>query len=210
MGYHRAGFDVTGVDIAPQPRYPFTFHQADAMTYELDGFDAIHASPVCSRFTVGRNMWAGRLPDDRHTDTLTPMRARLIEHGAPWVIENVPGAPMRRDVVLCGSQFGLGVRRHRWFEMSWPYFALLPPCSHPRETIVSVFGGGALGPTPRGGRSVDGKHTTMQSRRHVTHDVASAAMGIDWMSRDELSLSIPPAYTEHIGRQLIGAIRAVA
>jgi DNA (cytosine-5)-methyltransferase 1 len=202
VGYHRAGFDVVGVDIAPQPNYPFEFHQADALTFPLDGYDAIHASPVCSLFTVGRNMWKGRLPDDRHVDLLTPTRARLVDQPALWIIENVPGAPMRRDLQLCGSQFGLGVRRHRWFEFSVALFALIHPCSHHYE-IVSVFGGGALSATPRGGSRPGGIHRTMQSRRHVAHVVASQAMGIDWMTRDELSQAIPPAYTEFIGGQLL-------
>lgn len=202
MGYHRAGFEVVGVDLEPQPHYPFEFHQADALEYPLDGFDAIHASPPCQAHTVGRNMWAGRLPDDRHTDLLTPMRARLETTTVPWIIENVPGAPMRADVTLCGSQFGLGVIRHRLFECSWPYFALLPPCWHGYYT-ASVFGGGALSPTPRGGRNrLDGTHSVMQHRVHVAHTEASAAMGIEWMTRDELSQAIPPAYTEHLGREL--------
>src|SRR5436190_10694798 len=134
VGYHRAGFDVVGVDIAPQPHYPYRFIQYDALDYLrelLPGkVDAIHASPPCKAFNAGKNMWAGRLPNDRHADLLTPTRIRLLEQAAPWIIENTPGAPMRVDVTLCGSMFGLGVIRHRLFEMSWPYFALLPPCCH--------------------------------------------------------------------------------
>jgi DNA (cytosine-5)-methyltransferase 1 len=204
VGYARAGFEVHGVDVNPQPRYPYEFHQADAMTYPLDGFDVIHASPPCKAFNAGRNMWKGRLPDDRHTDLLTPTRARLLQQPTPWIIENTPGAPMRRDVVLCGSMFGLGVIRHRWFEVSWAWFDLLPPCDHSYYT-ASVFGGGAL--SPPGGSSVNGRHTVMQQRKHVAHTEAAAAMGIDWMTRDELSQAIPPAYTEYIGGQLIDQIR---
>ena len=172
----------------------------------MDGYDAIHASPPCKAFNAGRNMWKGRLPDDRHTDLLTPTRTRLLEQPAPWIIENTPGAPMRADLTLCGSMFGLGVIRHRLFEMSWPYFALLSPCCH-AHYIASVFGGSALSPTPRraGGR-INGRHSMMQSRHHIAHTVASAAMGIDWMTRDELSQAIPPAYTQHIGEQLIANI----
>jgi DNA (cytosine-5)-methyltransferase 1 len=206
VGYHRAGFDVVGVDIEPQPRYPYEFHQADALTFPLDGFDVIHASPVCKAHTVGRNMWKGRLPDDRHPDLLTPTRARLLEQDAPWVIENVPGAPMRPDIELCGSMFGLGVRRHRWFELSFAPTVLLTPCRHDQE-IISVFGGGALSATPRGGKRAD---YVMQRRVHVAHSQAEWAMGIDWMTRDELSQAIPPAYTEYIGAQLLAHLEAVA
>lgn len=108
MGYHQAGFDVVGVDINPQPDYPFEFHQADAMEFPLDGFDAIHASPPCQVFTALKTMHnAGE-----HFDLLTPMRARLKEWGGPYVIENVPGAPMQDHVTLCGSSFGLGVKKY--------------------------------------------------------------------------------------------------
>jgi DNA (cytosine-5)-methyltransferase 1 len=205
VGYHRAGFDVIGVDLAPQPRYPFRFVQADALTFPLDGFDAIHASPPCKAFNAGKNMWAGRLPEDRHADLLTPTRARLEAQPAPWIIENTPGAPMRADVTLCGSMFGLGVIRHRLFEMSWPYFDLLSPCCHAYYT-ASVFGGGALSPTPRGGANRRDGHTVMQRRVHVAHAEASQAMGIDWMTRDELAQAIPPAYTEYIGRTMINRL----
>lgn len=209
MGYHRAGFEVVGVDINPQPHYPFEFIQADAMTYPLDDYDVIHASPPCKLFNAGRHMWKGRLPDDRHTDLLTPTRPRLLQQPAPWIIENVPGAPMRRDIILCGSMFGLGVIRHRWFEVSWAWFNLLPPCDHSYYT-VSVFGGGALSRTPPGGSSVSGRHTVMQKRHHVPHTEATAAMGIDWMNRDELSQAISPAYTQYIGTQLLEMMREAA
>ena len=209
VGYHRAGFDVVGVDIKPQPRYPFEFHEGDALTWPLDGFDAIHASPPCKAFNAGKNMWAGRLPDDRHSDLLTPTRKRLLKQSAPWVIENTPGAPMRPDLLLCGSMFGLGVIRHRLFEVSWPCFTLVPPCDHSHYT-VSVFGGGALSRSPRGRRNDAEGHTHMQGRVHVAHELAKAAMGIDWMVRDELSQAIPPAYTEHIGGFLLDHLKAAA
>lgn len=185
MGYHRAGFDVVGVDIRPQKNYPFEFHQADAMTYPLDGFDVIHASPPCQAFTTARVIHG-----NDHPDLLTPTRERLLAHGGVWVIENVPGAPMRRDVILCGSQFPpLRVRRHRWFELSHPIFDLMAPCWH-KKTDVSVFGHGG----------------------HVYHGVADwrEAMGIDWMTRDELAQAIPPAYTEWIGRRLIERLEVAA
>jgi DNA (cytosine-5)-methyltransferase 1 len=183
MGYHRAGFDVVGVDIEPHPDYPFEFHEADAMTFPLDGFDVIHASPPCQAFTV-----AGVINgNSHHQDLLTPTRERLIEHGAPWVIENVPGAPMRKDLVLCGTMFGFRSKhgqliRHRWFEFGQDFFALVPPCNHQGPT-VSVFGHGG----------------------HVYHGVDDwrEVMGIDWMKRDDLAQAIPPAYTEFVGQQLL-------
>ncbi len=184
-GYRRAGFtEIVGVDHKPQPHYPFDFVQADVMTYLLDGFDVIHASPPCQAFTKARVIHGVS-----HTDLLTPMRKRLAAQATPWVIENVPGAPMRRDFVLCGSMFGLwasGGRliRHRWFELSPPpaSLTLLPPCDH-SGPIVSVFGHGGT----------------------VYHGVDDwrSVMGIDWMTRDELAQSIPPAYTEYIGRRLL-------
>jgi DNA (cytosine-5)-methyltransferase 1 len=192
MGYHRAGFEVVGVDIEPQPHYPFEFHQADAMTYPLNGFDAIHASPPCQAYSAGRNIWKGRLPENRHPDLVDATRQRLVESGRPYVIENVVGAPLTNYVVLCGDMFGLGVKRHRLFETSFMIWAP-PKCrpSHP-DFFVSVFGGGAK--AKRTGRGFP--------KTNVVHAEASRAMGIDWMTRDELSQAIPPVYTEWIGHHL--------
>lgn len=183
MGYHRAGFEVVGVDIEPQKNFPFEFIQADAMTFPLDGFDVVHASPPCQAFTCARSIHK-RI----HPDLLTPIRERLKEWGGTWVIENVPGAPMRQDLCLCGSFFPeLRVRRHRYFEFDVPRTFETPPHDHSRP-IVSVFGHGG----------------------HVYHGVADwrAAMGIDWMTRDELAQAIPPAYTEFIGNRLVVLTRA--
>lgn len=155
MGYHRAGFEVTGMDIDPQPNYPFAFHQGDVMSITDSGwkviaetYDAIHASPPCQAYSAGKNMWKGRLPDDRHPDLVDATRDRLIATGKPYVIENVEGAPLTNYVVLCGDMFGLGVKRHRLFETS--FFIWNPPtcrADHP-DFFVSVFGGGALSRTP--------------------------------------------------------------
>lgn len=191
MGYHRAGFDVVGVDIEPQPRYPFTFHQADAMTYPLDGYDAIHASPPCQAYS--QSALSQRNAGVKYPDLLAATRDRLAETGVPWVIENVPGAPMRADLMLCGCQVGLPLRRVRWFETSWYAFELMSPHFHP-EPVVSVVGHG----TPSWVRAALGYNPTIQQYR--------AAMGIDWMNRGELSLSIPPAYTERVGAQLMDAL----
>jgi DNA (cytosine-5)-methyltransferase 1 len=185
MGYHRAGFDVIGVDLNPQPRYPFEFHQADAMTYPLGGFDAIHASPPCQAFSVATQHARGD-----HADLLTPTRDRLLRQDAPWVIENVPGAPLRVDVKLCGCMFGLGrLRRERWFETSWRMFDMRPPCHHPEPAITITTKG--------------------QPNRTGYADEAAAALGIDWMNMRERGLAIPPAYTEHIGSALMETLPRV-
>ena len=195
MGYYRAGFDVTGVDIERQPRYPFTFVQADAMTFPLDGFDAIHASPPCqdhSRSHKPREHGTGWM--------LAAARERLKAQGTPWIIENVPGAPMRVDYRLCGCMFGLRIAgrmmlaRDRWFETSWAGYDFRPPCMHDLP-IVTVSGTGA-------GVSHQKVHATFADWRQL--------MGIDWMTGAELSQAIPPAYTEHIGRMLLEVCREPA
>jgi len=176
MGLHRVGFDVTGVDIKPQPRFPFRFIQADALAppVRLEDFDLIWASPPCQAFTTARVIHG-----HSHADLLTPTRDMLS--GQPfWCIENVPGAPMRADLILCGSQFGQRrLKRHRLFECSWRPLNLLPPCDHENGNIVSVFGHGG----------------------HIYHKVSEwrEVMGIDWMVRDELAQAIPPAYSDYIG-----------
>ena len=202
MGYHRAGFHVVGVDIKPQPNYPFAFHQADAIEFlsELISigpahyqFDAIHASPPCQRWSQ-KTYTASPFS---HPDLVTPTRDLLEASGLPYVIENVPLAPLEGPII-CGSSFHLGVRRHRRFETNWPL--MVPPCAHglqpPRfelydhgksylSGIVHVFGAGS------------GKG----------REFWSEAMGIDWMTDDELCDAIPPAYTELIGAQLMDVVR---
>jgi DNA (cytosine-5)-methyltransferase 1 len=205
VGYHRAGFDVVGVDIAPQPRYPFEFHQADALEFPLDGYDAIHASPPC------QDHMRTPLPQAKRHGTgwlLAATRDRLLAQSAPWVIENVPGAPMRVDYRLCGCRFGLAtekweLRRVRWFEVSWiPPFVLEPPCVHSRPAIAVVGNGQPSWYRQRWTRKPDGKPDYVLFRR-----TCQEVMGIDWMTRDELSQAIPPAYTEHIGAQLLVAVK---
>ena len=204
VGYHRAGFDVVGVDIKPQPHYPFEFHQGDALEVlaDLDGwaddlpmpvapfwdrrrFDAIHVSPPCQAYSVAT-------PDKSRCPDLLPQTRRLLEQtGLPWVIENVPGAPMRADYVLCGCMFGLDVERRRWFETSWHGFSMRPPCNG--HEVIPVFGGGDAGSnTQRRRRRLGLPPISIEDKRR--------AMGIDWMTRDELSQAIPPAYTEWVGR----------
>lgn len=200
VGYHRAGFtEIVGVDIKPQKNYPFTFVQADALEYLAEHgseFDVIHASPPCQGYSV----LAAMHPTGEWPDLIPPVRAALIATGVPNVIENVEAARLlsrpalfgAHGILLCGSMFGLGIargqlRRHRLFEGS----TLLrqPACQH-RGRAVGVYG--------HGGHS--GKH------RMLYRAEAAEAMGIDWMTRDELAQAIPPAYTEFIGRQLLAAL----
>ncbi len=184
MGYHRAGFEVVGVDINPQPRFPFEFHQADALTYPLDGFDVIHASPPCQKFSAMQNIHKNQ---ERHPDLIEPTREKLIKSGLPYVIENVPGAPLLNPMRLCGTMFGLRIIRHRIFEstIKWPILTDLRECNH-----SDVYDPWHAGEQARGER-----------------EKLSAALGIDWfMTRPGVRNAIPPAYTEYIGRQLMTRI----
>ena len=188
-GYQLAGFHVTGVDIRPQPHYcGDSFSRADAMTFDLDGFDAIHASPPCQAYTRARHLRKAQGGETQAPDLLAPIRERLAEHGVPYAIENVPGAPMT-GVVLCGSMFGLRVRRHRIFEATVPIIA--PACRHKEQgKPVGVY-------HVMGDKIPCGGHTAK------TLEEAQAAMGIDWMAWKELKESIPPAYTELVGAALM-------
>ena len=204
VGYHRAGFDVVGVDHVAQPHYPFEFHLADAFEWDdFDGFDAIHASPPCQAYSVANNIH-GRTD---HPDLIAATRELLQASGLPYVIENVPRAPLIDPVTVCGLSLGLNVKRHRLFETNFP--VMVPPChsNHAGDWLL-VFGhtvlerGKRIGTTPNGGGII--------RRKHVGTDRGRAAMGIGWMTRDELSEAIPPAYTELVGAQLIDQIRRAA
>ena len=228
MGYHRAGFEVVGVDLDPQPRYPFTFFQADALGFLAGGgwkgFDAIHASPPCQGYSIMRNLpW---LKDRDYPLLILPVRTMLEAIGLPYVIENVAGARFGakglkdrgleahgiKAAYLCGGMFGLPMYRHRYFET--PFF--WPQPGHPkhRRTIQPgpMFG-------DRGHAGIAGwedaqpamlGHATNGARRagaNVGHAsgvaLARAAMQIDWMNRDGLTQAIPPVMTEYIGRVLM-------
>lgn len=198
-GYRRAGFEVCGVDIEAQPNNPHQFIQGDALEYLAahgHEFDAIHASPPCQGYSQLRAMHPGR----EYPLLIEPVRNLLKQGGKPWIIENVPGAPLQHysdlfgthGVMLCGSMFGLGVkrgflRRHRLFELSFPVPQM--PCSH-KGRAVGVYGHGGQ----------NGKH------RMLYREEAAEAMGITWMSRDEMCQAIPPAYTEWLGRQLLSQL----
>lgn len=200
VGYAQAGFEVVGVDLAPQKRYPFEFHQADATKFDLKGFDFIHASPPCQGYTAMRHA-----PGARGAPRLiSAMRKRLQKTNALWAIENVEEArwAMENPTMLCGSMFGLGaqgcqLQRHRLFETN---FALLQPlCWHGRMPVIGVYGGHAR----RRAESAGGRGTKdvwVGGHRAA----ASEALGIDWMmTLTELSESIPPAYTEWVGREML-------
>lgn len=197
VGYHRAGFtEIVGVDNRPQPRYPFDFVQADALEYIVKHgreFDVIHASPPCQAYSRSRNNGACR-----DAPKLIPeVRRALMKTGRAWIIENVEGAPLQFPTLLCGASFGLGVSgrdlpRHRLFESS--HLLLATQCHHRRGKTIGVYGGG----TNSWHRAKFGRNLSDAEKRQ--------AMGIDWMTRDELSQAIPPAYTEYIGRQLIRAL----
>jgi DNA (cytosine-5)-methyltransferase 1 len=188
MGYYRAGFEVVGVDIRPQPHYPFEFHQADAMAFPLDGFDVIHSSPPCQVFTRARHLRDAQGGVPSALDLVAPTRERLRVTGLPYVIENVPGAPLY-GATLCGSSFGLKVRRHRVFESN--VYIMQLPCDHKAQG------------RPVGVYHVLNDHVPQGGTTARDMNEANEAMGIDWMKWNELKESIPPAYTEFIGRQLI-------
>ena len=191
MGYYRAGFtNIVGVDIEPQKRYPFEFVQADALEYlEEYGhrFGFIHALPPCQKFTVAQNAAKNA---HNHPDLIAPTRKLLARLNCLYVIENVVGAPLISPAILCGKSFGLNVRRHRLFESNW--FFMTPPDQCNGTDYYVIFGHEVR--NRRHGQRAGRKNKIAEGRK---------AMGIDWMTRGELSEAIPPAYTEWIGKQIL-------
>lgn len=193
MGLHRAGYDVVGVDIRPQPHYPFRFVQADALRlpFDLSRFDFIWASPPCQDYSALKG-----LAGTQRGKLIPKIREMLKASGVPFVIENVVGSELESPIKLCGSMFGLGVWRHRLFEMSHPLI-MVPECQHslvPKPIDVTETGGPSTKPrTTAGGLS--------RKPESLVH--ASDVMGIDWMTRPELSQAIPPAYSEFIAKAAI-------
>ena len=197
VGYHRAGFEVVGVDIKKQKRYPFEFIQADALEVMQDldflrSFDVLVGSPPCQTHSITQHLRNAQGKSTDKIDLIPETRAAFIESGLPYVIENVPGAPLKDALVLCGSSFGLKVRRHRLFESTIPLTGL--PCDHKGQGRPVGIYGSMRDNIPKGGRTA---HTIEEARE---------AMGIDWMLWGDLVEAIPPAYTEHIGRQLLEAL----
>jgi len=188
VGYHRAGFDVTGVDLYDQPNYPFRFVQTDALNIHfIDSYDVIHASPPCQNYcwctTKARNN------GKTYPDLIEQTRELLIGSGKPYVIENVVGAPLHHPTYFEGMMFGLGVIRRRRFETNWwlpqPMYIKRKGTVKDR-TYCSVAGNGG-----------DGSNRVGDWKR---------AMDINWMTREEIKQAIPPAYTEYVGRYLMGMI----
>ena len=209
MGYHRAGFEVVGVDNKPQPHFPFEFHQADALevmaillagepikiesmllngnvvndaqghNLYLKDIDAFHASPPCQKYTTMQHRYKNKL---NHPDLIDPIRERLLLASKPFVIENVNKAPLRGHLMLCGTMFGLKVAHHRFFECDFMPLELMPPCNH--KGVYSRW---------------DWKNGNRQEREKLLD-----ALNINWhMTLLEVREAIPPAYTEYIGKYLI-------
>lgn len=210
VGYARAGFEVVGVDFEPQPRYPYEFHQADALEYLAEHwreFDAIHASPPCQAYSVTKHTHSRE-----HPDLVGPTRDALIATGLPYVIENVVGAPLIDPLTLCGSEFGLTaldidgqrlqLRRHRLFESNvWLMGA--GGCYHDSALPVGGSYGGSWYKRP------DERDSARRGGYVPRVEVRGALLGIDWMSQHELAQAIPPAYTEFIGRQVLTSLAEV-
>ena len=196
-GYADAGFEVTGIDIKKQKRYPFTFIQADCLEVlkDLDylrTFDVIAASPPCQTHSATKHLRVAQGKTTDKVDLIPQTREALIASGKPYVIENVPGAPLINPVQFCGSSFGLKVRRHRLFESN---LALIgSSCKHKEQgRPVGVYGS-MKDEIPSGGRTAK------------TIEEAREAMGIEWMIWGELVEAIPPVYTYEIGKQLVSLL----
>lgn len=207
MGYHRAGFDVVGVDIKPQPRYPFPFILGNAIDilrrmlqgekflasdgrwYGIEDFDAIHASPPCQKYTKAGKQWRGN--GKEYPDLIDTTRRLLIETIKPYVIENVPGAPLINPVVLNGGIFSMLVHRVRLFECSFDIpMVLMNQLASPVKMGRKISNGDVIQP--------------VGNFSNVTY--ARKQMEIDWMTRSELAQAIPPAYTEFIGKHLFSVV----
>ena len=196
-----AGFDeVVGVDIEPQKHYPFTFVQADALTFDLSGFDFIWASPPCQAYSDMKHAKNAK----KHPMLIEPVRAKLKASGKAYAIENVEGAPLENPVVLCGSGFGLEayghqLRRHRLIEAN--FYMPAPKCKH-TDPVIGIYGGHA-----RNRSGAHGGRGTMDVWPNGHRDAASIAMGIDWMPLKELSQAIPPVYSKYVATWAMHHIR---
>lgn len=201
MGYSRAGFEVVGVDLYPQPHYPFEFIQADWQDVSFAGFDVVHASPPCQRYSdLAKRNGNGHT----HPDLVAPVREALSASGLPYVIENVQGAPLINPVVLCGTMFpSLRVLRHRLFETNFP----LPQPIHKKHPLVFTMDKrkphyGRLDPYT--------SYVQVTGGGNCPVEAAKSAMGIDWMTKLELNQAIPPVYTHYIGFHLRRHIERIA
>lgn len=194
-GYRLAGFDVTGVDINPQPKNPHRFILGDALEYlesHWFNYDAIHASPPCQAYTKAAKQW--RKEGREYPDLIAATRCALKRTGLPWVIENVPGAPLRNPTLLNGAMFGLRIHRPRLFEASFP----LPLMLEPQQKPVKM------------GRAIKPGDVVQPVGHFAGVEYAALEMGCPWMGQRELAQAIPPAYTKWIGQKLIEFITSVA
>lgn len=191
-GLADAGYDVTGVDIEPQPNYPYTFVQGDALAQDprwVSSFDLVWASPPCQKFSAYRRKDPTTIGNE--AQNLIPKTRKLLQaSGRPWIMENVPGAPLRSPCILCGSMFGLMVRRHRWFETSDPIAQ--PKCQHHLQQ----------GSFPCAGNRTNPRKTVEIGVWRIPLETQQKAMGISWMNLEELSQAVPPAYASHLARAL--------
>ena len=195
MGYYRAGFEVEGVDIKPQPHYPFKFYQADALEFPLEGYDAYHASPPCQAWCKYANVHKDLAI--KYPDVIECIRGLLKASGKPYIIENVPRAPLADYIVrLCGSSFYLPIRRHRHFESNVPM--MTPPCNHGWQKPQYPSSTGRK-PMSRCTMEIGSWDIPLEQQRE--------GMGIDWMTVEELSEAIPPKYTEYIGSHLLNLLQ---
>jgi DNA (cytosine-5)-methyltransferase 1 len=203
VGYAKAGFEVFGVDLKHGKRYPFTYLRANVLDVlrdenYIDQFDVIHASPPCQTHSITKHLRNAQGNSTSKLDLIPETREALIASGKPYIIENVVGSPLIDPVQLCGSSFGLKVRRHRLFESNMPIKGSI--CDHKSQgRPIGVYG--AMGDKPQGLDKTTGKYV-YGGQVASTIDEARMAMGIDWAIWSELVEAIPPAYTEYLGVQL--------
>lgn len=214
VGYARAGFEVVGVDIEPQPHYPFEHHVTDALEFAAEHgreFDVIHASPPCQVYSATANAHTVQ-----HPDLLAPTRDLLRELGVPYIIENVERAPLVDPVMLCGTMFGLRapdvdgielqLQRHRLFETSFPVALAPAPCAHDSTPVGGSYKGARR-------RTPEDRDQKRRGGYTPALSVRAALLGIDWMdmrNEHELAQAIPPAYTEWLGHQALATLSAVS
>lgn len=191
MGLHRAGFEVEGWDILPQPHYPFAFHLGDALEADLIGFDAVWASPPCQRYTVMQNI---RKNHNAHKDLVEPTRTKLESSGLPWIMENVKGSPLRTSIMLCGTMFGLRIIKHRYFESNAPLAFHLSACDH-RDVYDPWHGRG---------RTISEMRLAQDTPWIPAGGGATRKRG----RSGDVNNAIPPAYSEFLGKQIIRALIA--
>lgn len=200
-GWMLAGFDVDGVDIRRQPRYPSKFIQGDALEYLYKHgheYDVIRASPPCQTHTKLNNIRKIKAStDEKYIDLIAPTRSALMEIGKPYIIENVVGAPLLNPTMLCGSMFGLKVYRHRLFETSFLWFA---PPHYPHKDKTPSSG---RGPSPKGFISINSGGAWNIPEGYTAASYKNMAMGIDWMTQAGLAEAVPPAYEKYIAEQFM-------